>query len=163
MRGAGSVPAGGGGGCAPVLRFSELGAWYNRGGYAGVAFLELLDWRKLSGELAASGALSAAAAAVLSAYTRSPLFGASHTVRAGASTVEPGVMAMIAAACGGKLPTVPTKFGPIVRIGDAYACKACQKDAEVAAAKLPDHVIVELDRGPKNIPIQVGATGLVLA
>ena len=42
------------------------------------------------------------------------------------STVEPGVMAMIAAACGGKLPTVPTKFGPIVRIGDAYACRACQ-------------------------------------
>jgi hypothetical protein len=79
------------------------------------------------------------------------------------STVEPGVMAMIAAACGGKLPTVPTKFGPIVRIGDAYACKACQKDAEVAAARLPEYVIVELDRGPKNIPIQVGATGLVLA
>lgn len=36
-------------------------------------------------------AFSAAAAAVLTAYTRSPLFGASHTVRAGASTVEPGV------------------------------------------------------------------------
>ena len=79
------------------------------------------------------------------------------------STVEPGVMAMIAAACGGKLPTVPTKFGPIVRIGDAYACKACQKDAEVAAARLPEFVIVELDRGPRDVPIQVGATGLVLA
>jgi len=79
------------------------------------------------------------------------------------STVEPGVMAMIAAACGGKLPTVPTKFGPIVRIGDAYACRACQKDAEIAAARLPEFVIVELDRGPKDVPIQVGATGLVLA
>jgi hypothetical protein len=79
------------------------------------------------------------------------------------STVEPGVMAMIAAACGGKLPTVPTKFGPIVRIGDAYACKACQKDAEVAAARLPEYVIVELDLGPRDVPIQVGATGLVLA
>ena len=79
------------------------------------------------------------------------------------SVVEPGIMAMIAAACDGKLPTVPTKFGPIVRIGDAYACKACQKDAEVAAARLPEYVIVELDRGPKDVPIQVGATGLVLA
>jgi hypothetical protein len=79
------------------------------------------------------------------------------------SMVEPGVMAMIAAACDGKLPTVPTKFGPIVRIGDAYACKACQKDAEVATARLPDYVIPEFDRGPKDIPIQVGATGLVLA
>ena len=73
------------------------------------------------------------------------------------STVEPGVMAMIAAACGGKLPTVPTKFGPIVRIGDAYACRACQRDAEVAAAKLPGHVIVEFDRGPKEIKVRVGA------
>ena len=79
------------------------------------------------------------------------------------SQVEPGVMAMIAAACGGKLPTVPTKFGPIVRIGDAYACRACQKDAEVAAARLPEYVVVEIDRGPAGIPIQVGATGLVLA
>ena len=33
---------------------------------------------------------SAAAAAVLTAYTRSPLFGASYTFKAGASTVEPG-------------------------------------------------------------------------
>jgi hypothetical protein len=33
---------------------------------------------------------SAAAAAVLAAYTRSPLFGASHTVKAGSSTIEPG-------------------------------------------------------------------------
>lgn len=79
------------------------------------------------------------------------------------SMVEPGVMAMIAAACDGKLPTVPTKFGPIVRIGDAYACRACQKDAEVATARLPDYVIPEFDRGPKDIPIQVGATGLVVA
>jgi hypothetical protein len=79
------------------------------------------------------------------------------------SMVEPGVMAMIAAACDGKLPTVPTKFGPIVRIGDAYACRACQKDAEVATARLPDYVIPEFDRGPKDVPIQVGATGLVLA
>lgn len=79
------------------------------------------------------------------------------------SMVEPGVMAMIAKACDGKLPTVPTKFGPIVRIGDAYACRACQKDAEIATARLPDYVIPEFDRGPKDIPIQVGATGLVLA
>lgn len=79
------------------------------------------------------------------------------------SMVEPGVMAMIAAACDGKLPTVPTKFGPIVRIGDAYACRACQKDAEIATARLPDYVIPEFDRGPKDIPIQVGATGLVVA
>ena len=79
------------------------------------------------------------------------------------SVVEPGVMAMIAAACDGKLPTVPTKFGPIVRIGDAYACRPCQKDAEVAAARLPEYVIVEIDRGVPDVPIQVGATGLVLA
>ena len=71
--------------------------------------------------------------------------------------VEPGMMAMIAAACGGKLPSVPTKYGPIVRIGDAYACRACQRDAEVAAAKLPDHVIVEFDRGPAALKVRVGA------
>lgn len=34
---------------------------------------------------------SAAAAAVLAAYTRSPLFGASYTFKAGTSTVEPGL------------------------------------------------------------------------
>jgi hypothetical protein len=79
------------------------------------------------------------------------------------SVVEPGIMTMIAAACDGRLPTVPTKFGPIVRIGDAYACRACQKDAEVAAARLPEYVIVEIDRGVRDVPIQVGATGLVLA
>jgi hypothetical protein len=73
------------------------------------------------------------------------------------SQVEPGVMAMIAQACGGKLPTVPTKFGPIVRIGDAFACRACQKDAEIAAAHLPGYVITEIDRGPADIKIRVGA------
>jgi hypothetical protein len=73
------------------------------------------------------------------------------------SQVEPGIMAMIAAACGGKLPTVPTKFGPIVRIGDAFACLACQKDAEIAAAHLPGYVITEIDRGPADIKIRVGA------
>jgi hypothetical protein len=71
--------------------------------------------------------------------------------------VEPGIMAMIAAACDGKLPTVPTKFGPIVRIGDAFACRACQKDAEIAAAHLPGYVITEIDRGPADIKIRVGA------
>jgi hypothetical protein len=73
------------------------------------------------------------------------------------SQVEPGIMAMIAAACDGKLPTVPTKFGPIVRIGDAFACRACQKDAEIAAAHLPGYVITEIDRGPADIKIRVGA------
>ena len=73
------------------------------------------------------------------------------------SQVEPGIMAMIAAACNGKLPTVPTKFGPIVRIGDAFACRACQKDAEIAAAHLPGYVITEIDRGPADIKIRVGA------
>jgi hypothetical protein len=71
--------------------------------------------------------------------------------------VEPGMMAMIAQACGGKLPSVPTKYGPIVRIGDAFACRACQRDAEVSAAKLPGYVIVEFDRGPDQLKIRVGA------
>jgi len=33
----------------------------------------------------------------------------------------------------------------------------------VAAARLPEYVIVEIDRGVPDVPIQVGATGLVLA
>lgn len=73
------------------------------------------------------------------------------------SQVEPGIMAMIAKSCGGKLPTVPTKYGPIVRIGDAFACRACQRDAERAAAHLPGYVITEIDRGPADIKIRVGA------
>jgi hypothetical protein len=76
-----------------------------------------------------------------------------------ARQANPGVLAAILAESKGKMPTLPTTYGPMVRIGDAFACTMHSKDLEVAAAKLPDYVLVEIDRGPKDIPIMVGATG----
>ena len=74
-----------------------------------------------------------------------------------AHMADPGVLAMIKAQCGNKIPTAPTKFGPICRIGDAFACAACRSDAEKSAARLPDYILVEFDRGPSDAPIMVGA------
>jgi hypothetical protein len=55
-----------------------------------------------------------------------------------------------------KVPVIPTKYGAMVLISDAYACDHCKKDLEKAAAKHPSWCIVEIDRGPKD-KIQVGA------
>jgi hypothetical protein len=50
---------------------------------------------------------------------------------------------------GGKyIPCTPTTFGPMVRFSTVAACRTHQKDAEMAAAKAPSYVLVEIDRGP---------------
>ena len=45
------------------ISFAEFGEYYNGGGFASIAFLELLDWRKLSSPSPPSGTLLAVAAA----------------------------------------------------------------------------------------------------
>lgn len=46
------------------------------------------------------------------------------------------------------VPTVPTKYGPMVKVSDIGACENCRADAEKAAARGPSWAIVEIDRGP---------------
>lgn len=41
-----------------------------------------------------------------------------------------------------------SKWGPMFRISEAFACKSCSPWAEKAAAKHPDWVYVFIDRGP---------------
>lgn len=41
-----------------------------------------------------------------------------------------------------------SKWGPLFRISEAFACKSCAPAAEKAAAKHPDWVYVWIDRGP---------------
>jgi hypothetical protein len=71
---------------------------------------------------------------------------------------DPRVLAAILMDNEGTLPTQPTTYGPIVRLGDSLACKSCSREAERAAAKLPDWVLVEFDRGPKET-LQSGSSG----
>lgn len=47
-----------------------------------------------------------------------------------------------------KVPTIPTTYGPMVRISSTAACSHHRKDLEVAAARGPDWILVEIDRGP---------------
>ncbi len=58
---------------------------------AGHAFRSYIDNPPFAEYTSGHSAFSAAAATVIAAATRNPLFGASHTVKAGTSTVEPGV------------------------------------------------------------------------
>lgn len=44
------------------------------------------------------------------------------------------------------LPTVATKYGPMVLVSDICACDLCKTEAEKAAAKGPSWCIVEIDR-----------------
>lgn len=46
------------------------------------------------------------------------------------------------------VPTVATKYGPMVKVSDIGACALCAKEAEKAAARGPSWCIVEIDRGP---------------
>jgi len=66
---------------------------------------------------------------------------------------QPEFVAHIAATNpdGPYVPTVPTKYGPMVKISDIGACDNCKRDAERAAAKGPSWVIVEIDRGPGDV------------
>lgn len=46
------------------------------------------------------------------------------------------------------IPCAPTKFGPMVMFSKVCACREHQRDLELAAAKAPSYVLVEIDRGP---------------
>ncbi len=46
------------------------------------------------------------------------------------------------------VPTFPTTYGPMVIISAAYACKMCERRADLTAARHPSWVTVEIDRGP---------------
>jgi hypothetical protein len=61
----------------------------------------------------------------------------------------PDMAAMIAMTNpdGDFIPTVPTKFGPMVKFSDVTACRFHKKELELAAAKAPSWVLVEIDRG----------------
>lgn len=62
---------------------------------------------------------------------------------------DPEMVAAIIATnqSGPRIPTIPTKFGPMVRVGQVYACDTCKVEAQRAAAKLPSWVLVEMDMG----------------
>lgn len=45
------------------------------------------------------------------------------------------------------VPTVQMTFGTMVKISTVCACRMHQRDAELAAAKAPSWVFVEIDRG----------------
>lgn len=64
---------------------------------------------------------------------------------------------MVASPDGATVPTVATKYGPMVLISDIGACELCRKTAEVAAARgAPSWCIVEIDRGPREaVHVQV--------
>ena len=65
--------------------------------------------------------------------------------------------ALIASSPGGIIPTTKMRDGQeMVRVSDIGACASCRKDAEQAAAKQPSWAYVDIDRGPADIPIQVG-------
>ena len=46
------------------------------------------------------------------------------------------------------VPTFQSVFGPMVTMSTAYACKNCERPADLAATKHPSWVHVEIDRGP---------------
>jgi len=51
---------------------------------------------------------------------------------------------------------VRTKYGTMLRLSTTYACHACQRDAERAAAKAPSWCIVDINRGPGKDKTIVG-------
>lgn len=57
-----------------------------------------------------------------------------------------------------KYAQMRVKFRPgwFIRLSVVYACPDCLPSAERAAAKLPSWVYVDIDRGPKDIPIISG-------
>lgn len=46
------------------------------------------------------------------------------------------------------LPVWKSKYGPMTPFWKEYACGACQKIVEIQAARLPSHILVQIDRGP---------------
>lgn len=50
----------------------------------------------------------------------------------------------------GQVPMVDFTYGKFVAMGRAYACKNCERELEVEAAKAPSWCLVEIDKGPKD-------------
>jgi hypothetical protein len=44
------------------------------------------------------------------------------------------------------VPTIPTTYGPMVKVSDVFFCDICKTDGEKEAAKGPSWAIVEIDR-----------------
>jgi len=61
---------------------------------------------------------------------------------------RPQLAIQIAAKHEGKLPCVEFTHGRHVRVGDAFACDFCKRELEKQAAKAPNYVTVQIDRGP---------------
>jgi hypothetical protein len=64
--------------------------------------------------------------------------------------MNPGIVAAIALRNpdgSGQLPVIKTAHGDMLMTADVFACRACRRDAERAAAKGPSFNIVEIDRG----------------
>ena len=51
---------------------------------------------------------------------------------------------------------------PGIRVGEAYACANCQREAEITAAKAPSYYVVAIDRQEQTAGAQVTGGGLVL-
>jgi hypothetical protein len=48
------------------------------------------------------------------------------------------------------VPTIPTKYGPMVKVSDIGACDSCRSAAEIAAAKCPSWCLVEISAPPED-------------
>jgi hypothetical protein len=73
--------------------------------------------------------------------------------------LQPELAAMIAASNrdGPFIPTMESKYGPLVKRSDIVFCDHCRAYAERAAARTPSWAIVEIDRGvgPDKPTVQV--------
>lgn len=60
------------------------------------------------------------------------------------------------------IPTIPTKYGPMVKVSDIGACDQCRSTAEKAAAKCPSWCLVEISAPPEDRnPVQAQVPGKV--
>ena len=58
------------------------------------------------------------------------------------------------------VPTIDTKYGPMVMLHDLGCCDGCRKAMEVQAAHgAEDWMLVEIDRGPDDVKTQVVVPG----
>lgn len=48
------------------------------------------------------------------------------------------------------VPTIPTKYGPMVKVSDVGACDSCRSAAEKAAARCPSWCLVEISVPPED-------------
>lgn len=74
---------------------------------------------------------------------------------------EPAIAARMYAQYDGQLPVWRSRYGKLVKFAVEYACALHAKQVEIDAAKLPSHILVEIDRGPEpNKRVQVGSSGV---